>query len=194
VDYFSSGGLADRRFNGRFFIGRLFMADLAHLDVPTILGPDSNFKGELTFEKGMRVHGRFEGKITTTGRLHVAKEAKMQVEVEAAHIVIEGQVNGRLVASDRLEFKQSARYEGDLRASRMIVEEGAVFSGHVCVGPEVGKGQSSPPLSNISPVGVGLAAAGVGAVGAIPVAAVKPGNGTGAAAPLVPPMPSGLTR
>jgi hypothetical protein len=41
-----------------------------------------------------------------------------------------------------LELKQSARYEGDLRANRMIVEEGAVFSGHVSVGPDVVKGHA----------------------------------------------------
>ena len=141
------------------------MADQTPQDVPTVLGPDSYFKGDITFEKAMRIHGRFEGKITSTGKLHVAKEAKMQAEVEAAGIVVEGQVQGRLVASERLELKQSARYEGDLRANRMIVEEGAVFTGHVSVGPDVVKSQPSH-------------------------AAGRSGNG-----PLVaPPMPAALTR
>jgi len=115
------------------------MADLAHQDVPTVLGPDSNFKGELTFDKGVRVHGRFEGKICSNGRLHVAKEARMQAEVDAGSIVVEGELHGRLSASEKLELKQSARYEGDLKANRMVVEEGAVFSGHVSVGPDVVK-------------------------------------------------------
>jgi cytoskeletal protein CcmA (bactofilin family) len=119
------------------------MADLAAQDVPTVLGPDSNFKGELTFDRGVRIHGRFEGKITSTGRLHVAKEAKMQAEVDAGTIVVEGELHGQLCASERLELKQSARYEGDLKANRMIVEEGAVFSGHVSVGPDMVKAQ--PP-------------------------------------------------
>jgi cytoskeletal protein CcmA (bactofilin family) len=115
------------------------MADLVPQDVPTVLGPDCNIKGEITFDKAMRIHGRFEGKITSNGKLHVAKEAKLQAEVEAASIVVEGQVHGTLVASERLELKQSARYEGDLKANRMIVEEGAVFTGHVSVGPDVVK-------------------------------------------------------
>ena len=122
------------------------MAELAHpeikisgQDVQTVLGPDTNFKGELVFDKGVRIHGRFEGKITSTGRLHVAKEARMQVEVDAATIVVEGELHGRLSASERLELKTSARYEGDLKANRMIVEEGAVFSGHVSVGPDTVK-------------------------------------------------------
>src|SRR6476660_4778432 len=112
-------------------------------DFPTILGPDANFKGELSFEKGMRLMGKFEGKVNTPGRIHVAKEAKMSADVEAGGIVVEGEVHGNLSANDRIELKQSARYEGDLRATKLVVDEGAVFSGHVTVGPDSVKGR--PP-------------------------------------------------
>jgi cytoskeletal protein CcmA (bactofilin family) len=120
------------------------MADSSPQEYPTIIGPDASFKGELTFDKGMRIHGRFEGKITSPGRVHVAKEAKLQADVEAGAVLVEGEVHGNLSAGDRIELKNSARYEGDLRASKLIVEEGAVFSGHVCVGPEAIKTPSAP--------------------------------------------------
>lgn len=116
------------------------MADIANQDYPTILGPDATIKGEVSFEKGLRLHGRIEGKVTTQGRLHVAKEAHLMADVEAGAIVIEGEVKGNLIASDRIDLKQSARYEGDLAASRLTVDEGAVFSGHVSVGPDAVKG------------------------------------------------------
>jgi cytoskeletal protein CcmA (bactofilin family) len=109
----------------------------------TILGPDASFKGELTFEKGMRLIGKFEGKVSTPGRVHVAKEAKMNADVEAGGIVVEGEVHGNLSAQDRIELKNSARYEGDLRASKLVVDEGAIFSGHVSVGPDSVK--NAPP-------------------------------------------------
>jgi cytoskeletal protein CcmA (bactofilin family) len=112
-------------------------------EFPTILGPDANFKGELSFEKGMRLMGKFEGKVNTPGRVHVAKEAKMSADVEAGGIVVEGEVHGNLSAIDRIELKQSARYEGDLRATKLVVDEGAIFSGHVSVGPDSVKGR--PP-------------------------------------------------
>ena len=108
-------------------------------EYPTTLGPDASFKGELTFEKGMRLQGKFEGKITTPGRLHVAREAHMQADVDAGAIIVEGDVHGNLTASDKIELKQSTRYEGDLRASKLVVDEGAVFSGHVTVGPDAVK-------------------------------------------------------
>lgn len=116
------------------------MADTGQ-EFPTIIGQDASFKGELTFEKGLRLVGKFEGKINTAGKLHIAREAKMQADVEASAIIVEGDVRGNLAASERIELKATARYEGDLRASKLVVDEGAVFSGHVMVGPEASKGR-----------------------------------------------------
>ena len=113
-------------------------------DFQTVLGPDAVFKGELQFEKGMRLHGRFEGKINTPGRVHVAKEAKMSADVEAGSIIVEGEVRGNLAANDRIELKSSARYEGDLQASKLVVDEGASFVGHVSVGPDAVKRSNQP--------------------------------------------------
>ena len=130
------------------------MAEAGNQEFPTILGPDASFKGELTFDKGMRLHGKLEGKINTPGRLHIAKEAKMHADVDAGAIIIEGDVKGNLTASDRIELKQTAHYEGDLRATKLVVDEGAIFSGQVSVGPDAIKNKA-----NVRPAG---------AAGAIP--------------------------
>ena len=121
-------------------------------EFPTIIGPDATFKGELSFDKGLRLQGKFEGKINTPGRLHVAKEAKMSADVEAGSIIVEGEVKGNLQAGDRVELKNTARYEGDLTASKLVVDEGASLTGHVSIGPESAKGNTSRPPA--SPVGI----------------------------------------
>jgi cytoskeletal protein CcmA (bactofilin family) len=142
-----------------------FMAESGQ-DFPTILGADARLKGEISFEKGMRVHGHVEGKVTSGGRLHIAKEAHVMADVSAAAIVVEGEVKGNMTAADRIDLKASARYEGDLRAARLVVEEGAVFSGHVSVGPDAMKGgagvsmgggrrESNTPIPPPVPVGGG---------------------------------------
>ncbi len=51
-------------------------------------------------------------------------------------------MKGNLIAADRIELKQTARYEGDLRATKLTVDEGAIFSGHVSVGPEAVKNRN----------------------------------------------------
>jgi len=134
------------------------MAEQGSQEFPTIIGPDASFKGELTFEKGLRLQGKLEGKITTAGRLHIAREAKMAADVDAGAIIVEGDVRGNLTASDRIELKQTARYEGDLMTAKLVVDEGAVFSGHVTVGPDAVKGGSKPPTHGAAsrpPTGAG---------------------------------------
>jgi cytoskeletal protein CcmA (bactofilin family) len=134
------------------------MAEGGNQEYPTILGPDANFKGEMNFEKGLRLQGRFEGKMNTPGRLHIAKEARMQADVDCGALIVEGDVKGNLSANDRIELKSTARYEGDLRASKLTVDEGAIFNGHVSVGPEAVKGPK--------PGAPGVSAAGGPRVGA----------------------------
>src|SRR5204863_1429377 len=85
----------------------------------------------------------FEGRIISGGRLHIAREARIQADVESGAIIVEGEVKGNLTANDRIELKQTARLEGDLRATKLTVDEGAVFSGHVNVGPDAVKNR--PP-------------------------------------------------
>jgi len=119
------------------------MADGGNQEFPTVLGPDASFKGELSFEKGLRLMGKFEGKINSGGRLHIAREARMNADADSGAIIVEGEVKGNLTAADRIELKQTARLEGDLRATKLTVDEGAVFSGHVTVGPEAVKNR--PP-------------------------------------------------
>jgi cytoskeletal protein CcmA (bactofilin family) len=121
------------------------MAEQSNQEFPTTIGADASFKGELSFEKGLRLMGRLEGKINTPGRLHIAREAKMQADVEAGAIIVEGDVRGNLTANDRIELKQTARYEGDLSAAKLVVDEGAIFSGHVTVGPDAVKGGGARP-------------------------------------------------
>src|SRR5687768_3007146 len=106
---------------------------------PTILGPAANFKGEMSLEKVLRLKGRFEGRMNTPGRLQMAREARLQADVDCGALIVEGDVKGNLSANDRIELKSTARYEGDLRASKLTVDEGAIFNGHVSVGPEAVK-------------------------------------------------------
>lgn len=117
-------------------------------DFTTVIGSDAVFKGELHFDKGVRVDGRIEGKVTTKGRLSVSQAGKLQADVQAGDIVIEGEVNGNLSAGDRIELRKTARLKGDVRASKLLVAEGASFVGHCQVGAEAAKGAPAPSMSN----------------------------------------------
>ena len=118
-------------------------------DFTTVIGPDAVFKGELSFEKGVRVDGKIEGKITTKGHLGVSQGGKLQADVAAGNIIVEGQVTGNLNASDRVELRKTARLKGDIRASKLLVAEGAAFTGQCQVGPDAGAG-AAPALNRMT--------------------------------------------
>jgi len=93
-------------------------------DFTTVIGADAVFKGELSFDKGVRVDGRIEGKISTKGNIAVSQAGKLEADVNAGAIVVEGSVKGNL----------------DIIATKLIVTEGATFNGHCKVGPNAGAG------------------------------------------------------
>lgn len=105
----------------------------------TVIGADAVFKGELSFEKGVRVDGRIEGKISTKGHLGISQGGKLQADVSAGNIVVEGQVTGNLHAGERVELRKTARLKGDIAATKLLVAEGAAFTGHCRVGPDAAK-------------------------------------------------------
>ena len=122
-------------------------------EFPTIIGSDARFKGELKFEKGVRLLGTFEGTIDTKGQLHVANGANLKADVNAGEIQVEGNVKGNLNATGKVLLKASAKLEGDLRTSKLEVAEGAVFVGNCVVGPQNGTPAQSPASAAGPPVG-----------------------------------------
>ena len=125
----------------------------------TVLGPDAQFKGELSFTGGVRVEGQFEGSITTQGKVLIAKTGRIKAEVKAGQVVLDGQVEGNVVAEDRVDIRSTATLRGDLKASKLLVAEGATWIGRCEVGPAVGasvppKHPAEPVLRTVAPVPV----------------------------------------
>jgi len=125
------------------------MAD-SDSEFPTTLGADASFKGQLTFEKGARLLGSFDGEVSTKGQFLIAEKAQLTGEVQAADIRLEGQVNGNLKAVSKVHLTATGRLEGDIEAARLEVAEGAVLIGRCVVGAR-GEGRpAEPPVRTIT--------------------------------------------
>jgi cytoskeletal protein CcmA (bactofilin family) len=117
-----------------------------HGEFPTVIGADAKFKGEMTFDKGVRVEGSFEGQIKSKGTLHIAEGAQVTANVEAANVTLEGECKGNLTVSDKLHLMSTARMEGDMRTNRLEIADGAIFIGNVIVGNSGGgQGNTNRP-------------------------------------------------
>ena len=119
-------------------------------DFATVIGPDAQFKGELSFQGGVRIDGKFEGSITTSGKVFVSKSGQLKAEVKASSVALEGRLEGNLVAQDRVELRATGQMHGDVKASKLLVVEGATFIGRCEVGPDV-KSSAAAPASASAP-------------------------------------------
>ncbi len=125
-------------------------------DYTTTIGPDAVFKGELQFEKGVKLLGRMEGAIISNGTLAIGEGAKLLGDAKAGTIRLEGEVKGNLSASNKVHLSASAKLEGDLQTARLEVAEGAVLVGRCTIGvngtPKAGNGSTkSTPAASITP-------------------------------------------
>lgn len=129
-------------------------------DFATVIGPDAKFKGELTFQGGVRVDGQFEGSIETSGKVFVSKGGELKAEVKANSLALEGRLVGNLAAQDRVEFRATGQMHGDVKAAKLLVVEGATFVGRCEVGPNVkagtpaGKNGNAEQMRPVAPAGV----------------------------------------
>jgi len=102
----------------------------------TVVGADSHFKGELTFERTAKIIGKFEGNISGKGELQISENASCNADVDAAGIQIDGMVKGNLQIKDTVKLNSKGTVKGDILAAKMVMAEGASFYGQCAVGPE----------------------------------------------------------
>lgn len=109
------------------------MADM-NTEFATILGADASFKGELSFDSGAKILGKFEGSIASKGKVLVADGSKCSASVKAKEVSVEGNIDGNVEATDRLELKPKGSIVGDITAARMVMADGASIDGHCRIG------------------------------------------------------------
>ncbi|MFC1735351.1 polymer-forming cytoskeletal protein [Candidatus Hydrogenedentota bacterium] len=102
-------------------------------EVATIFGADTCFKGTLTFEKPVRIDGKFEGDISTKAFLYIGKSAHVKGEVSVGNIAVEGTVEGNIRANELVELRSTANVSGDITSARLTVADGASFVGRSAV-------------------------------------------------------------
>ena len=95
----------------------------------TFLSTDAEFKGSLKFSDELRIDGKFEGELSSSGTVHVGSQGDVKAEITVGAAVVEGKVSGNITASDRVELRSTARMVGDIKAAKLAVEEGVVFVG-----------------------------------------------------------------
>ena len=95
----------------------------------TLLAKDVEFKGIVNFDGTVRVDGRVEGEIHTTGTLIVGENAIIKGVVSAGVLMNSGKINGTITAVEKIQILKPGVLVGDIRTPLIAIEEGSHFHG-----------------------------------------------------------------
>ena len=101
----------------------------------------SQVRGELSFDDGFRIDGRFEGKIRSGSELVIGETADVTADIDVAKLSVNGSLKGSVKAGERVELLSKAKVFADVVTPVLKIEEGAVFQGSCQMGEE--------PVSNL---------------------------------------------
>lgn len=108
---------------------------------PTVIGPRTRIKGELSGSDPVDLAGTLEGDSCVSAHYRVRPGGKVVGDIDAASLVVEGEVLARDLTAGKIEIGASARVLANLRAGLVAIAEGAFFDGEVHMqGAEAGAG------------------------------------------------------
>lgn len=98
----------------------------------TVFGEETSFSGNLEYTDSLIITGKFEGTITSTGTLEIAKTAVCKVDSMSANdITIAGTVKGNVFAKSKLEMTSGSNIEGDVTTKKLRIADNVDFKGKV---------------------------------------------------------------
>ncbi|HSF68675.1 MAG TPA: polymer-forming cytoskeletal protein [Nitrospiraceae bacterium] len=113
----------------------------------TLLGKGVDFKGIVSFDGTVRVDGRVEGEIHTTGTLIVGEHAVIEGIVSAGVLMNSGKINGTITAVEKVHILNPGVLVGDIRTPVIAIEEGSRFHGMCDMGAHHWSGEHAIPVN-----------------------------------------------
>ena len=113
------------------------------------IGQSVQIKGELTGQEDLVIDGRIEGKISLKGhQLTIGPNGRIEAEVHAKSVQINGEVTGNVIADDKVEISPSGSVQGDITAPRVALADGSSFKGSIDMGSKKESNSGSPASIN----------------------------------------------
>jgi len=94
--------------------------------IDSLIGATTRIEGNIIFSGGLRVDGMVRGNVASAadqpGTLVVSSDARIDGEVQASHIVVNGTIN---------ELQANSKVKGDVHYKSIEVQQGAVVEGRL---------------------------------------------------------------
>lgn len=97
-----------------------------------LIGPNSEFKGDITTQGTFRIDGTFIGNIVADWVI-LGDNGSIKGDMMARSVIIGGKVVGNVKAEELVEIKSTGQLTGDISTRKLSVAEGGVFEGRSLV-------------------------------------------------------------
>ena len=94
----------------------------------SLIGANSNFKGDINTKGTLRIDGSMEGNVNADWVI-LGEKACMKGDVTARGIIVGGRVDGNLRAKEIVEIKSKGQVSGDISTNKLTIIEGGMFDG-----------------------------------------------------------------
>ena len=113
------------------FRDRPFPSDAGPGHGTTLIDEDITLVGEIVSEENIRLRGRVEGNVSTSGSMVIEPNGAVMGDITAENLIVEGSVEGKVVVARKFELRPTGRMRGDIRASIVAIAEDAFLQGKV---------------------------------------------------------------
>jgi|GEM_PF-1303577 len=104
----------------------------------TVLSEGVTVKGELHFDKQLRINGTFEGNLNAQGKVIVGPKGFVKGDITLEEAEIHGKVVGNINVK-KLSVSSSAEIFGNITSSYLDFQKGAKLIGQIEIAPEEDK-------------------------------------------------------
>jgi cytoskeletal protein CcmA (bactofilin family) len=112
----------------------------------TVIAHDTTWKGDMSSDGSVHIHGRFDGAVKAQLAIFVAEGAEVDATLTADAIIVAGTSRGTVRARGKFEVLPTGRVAGDIFSPTLIVHEGAVMSGQLRMTSEEPKDAKPTPV------------------------------------------------
>ncbi|HTS86150.1 MAG TPA: polymer-forming cytoskeletal protein [Usitatibacter sp.] len=103
--------------------------------IDSLIGAGTTIEGDIAFTGGLRIDGHVRGNVKATGNkpgtLVISELAKVEGDIDVAHVVINGTVAGPVRGAEYVELLPKARVTGNVSYKSIEIHVGAIVMGQL---------------------------------------------------------------
>ena len=95
----------------------------------TLLAKGVLLRGEIHVEGTVRIDGRLDGDIQTSGQVIIGEDGLVQGTINAGTVICSGRIKAKVTANERVQLMKTATLIGEVLTPVLIMEDGAKLQG-----------------------------------------------------------------